>query len=289
VAAGDIVNLVEGSLPDDYHCTCQYCAKAIGELKRPDGSYYSRNERREYYSKEETAKTGDEGGGHIAKTPLHVARWAIQRYTEPGDWVLDPTIGAGTTAVEALSQNRNVAGMELQFGSVLQANVQLTMERCPEPRPQVKLRTGDARTIGQFLDEQELQFELVVSNPPYSGDESQKGIGKKKYAYQEGLPNVAFLKEGSEYWSAMRTIYEPCIAHLNKGGHFVTGIKDMMRNKQPFLLHKDFCDLLADMGLTFVGTAVLRHYPGTQFINTYPIIHGIPVPLYQTINVFKKD
>ena len=77
------------------------------------GHGHSRLERRKYYDKAEGGK-----GGHIAKTPLHVARWAIQQYSKPGDWVLDPTIGAGTTAVEAITQGRNVAGMEIEYGEV---------------------------------------------------------------------------------------------------------------------------------------------------------------------------
>ena len=59
-----------------------------------------------YYCKEEKE--------HIAKTPLHIARWAIQNYTNEDDWVLDPTMGAGTTAVEAIILKRNSVGIEIE-------------------------------------------------------------------------------------------------------------------------------------------------------------------------------
>src|SRR6266571_2195336 len=122
MSAGEPVHVFRGQRPSDYHCTCDYCTRPIGELRRADGEYYSRLERRGYYSDAETRR--EDGSGHIAKTPLHIARWAIQQYTKIGDWVLDPTIGAGTTAVEALTQGRSVAGMELEYGEVLRANVQ---------------------------------------------------------------------------------------------------------------------------------------------------------------------
>lgn len=282
---GDKVNLLPGVIPDDYHCDCHYCKEAIGELRPADGSYYSRLERRQYYSKEE----GKSGHGHIAKTPLHIARWAIQQYTEPGDWVLDPTIGAGTTAVEAITQGRNVAGMELQFGDVVDANVKANLTK----GTQAKFRYGDARNIGQFLNDIDQRFKLVVNNPPYSGDESDGGIGKDHklkglYGYDRELPNIAFLNEGKEYWDTLRTIYAACIERLEPGGHFVTGVKDMMRKKEPFLLHLQINQMMEALGLSFVGTAFLKHYPTTLFLNTYFKQRGVHPPYYQTIGVWQK-
>jgi len=291
---GDRVNLVNGAMPADYHCRCEYCEQYIGELRPQDGSYYSRLERRKYYDPSESGE-----GGHIAKTPLHIARWAVQRYTKPGDWVLDPTIGAGTTAVEAITQGRNAAGMEIQYEAVLRANISKNVQ----DGARAEVRIGDARSISAFLDERlpGTRFALVVSNPPYSGDESmpspsKAGRGKEHrdeevaFFYQDGLPNLAFLKEDVAYWSALAGIYRDCASRLAPGGRFVVGVKDMMRSKRPFLLHKLICDLLCSgVGLQFEGTALLRHYPGTLFMNAYEKMHGAKPPLYQTISVFQRE
>jgi len=286
MSAGDRVNLVVDQTPKDYHCTCGCCTQVIGELRPEDGSYYSRLERNQYYDSSERGK-----GGHIAKTPLHIARWAVQRYTEPGDWVIDPTVGSGTTLVEAITQGRNAAGMEIQYGDILEANISRNLN----DTVQAVIRIGDAREIAKFFGEAEIPpSSLVVNNPPYSGDENPRFVGRKKkkersFLYDDGLPNLAFLRENADYWGAIRTIYEQCIDHLLPGGHFVTGIKDMMRHKRPFLLHRDFCDLLSDLDLTFVGTAFLRHHPGTLHLNTYEKRYGVAPPRYQTISVFRKD
>jgi hypothetical protein len=293
MSAGDKVLVRAGETPADYHCTCDYCKVVIGELRPADGSYYSRLERRQYYGGKEKGK-----GGHIAKTPLHVARWAIQTYSVEGDWVLDPTIGAGTTAVEAITQRRNVAGMELEYGDILVENVKkaLTME----PAMKAHVGRGDARNIGPFLGELGARFTLVQNNPPYSGDvsmpsPSKDGRGKEhreketRFDYDTSLPNIAFLKEGQEYWDTMEKIYSTCVDHLVPGGHFVIGVKDMVRKKEPFLLHKMYCDLMTRIGLEFVGTAFLKHYPGTLFLNSYEKMHGTKPPYYQTISEFRKE
>lgn len=288
MAMGDTVHLWHGMKPADYGCSCEFCSKSIGELRPPDGGYYSRLERRQYYDVQ-----GERD--HIARTPLHIARWAVQQYTEAGQWVLDPTIGAGTTAVEALTQNRNVAGMEIQYEKALASNIKKHMTG----GRQALIRMGDARQIGVFLHDMGRNYHLVVSNPPYSGDENQKHMKKevdakpelapdKDYKYKDGLPNLAFMKEGPEYWDAISSIYRACADWLVPGGHFVVGVKDMMRSKQLYPIHINYCRILQNIGLEFVGTAFLRHYPGTMFINTYEKKTGIRPPLYQTISVFNK-
>lgn len=278
MAKGDRVNVIPGELPADYHCSCHYCTKFIGELRPADGSFYSKLERRAYYCKEESGK-----GGHIAKTPLHIARWAVQAYTESGDWVVDPTIGAGTSAVEALTQGRNVAGMELEYGEILQRNVAMHADH-----NKAMVQFGDARGIKSLLDQLPARPKLIINNPPYSGDESADSASTRDFKYTDGLPNLAFLKEGEKYWEALNSIYGACIDALEIGGHFVIGVKDMMRKKQPYLLHKMLGDTLTGFGLEFMGTALLKHYPPTLFMSTYEKRYGVPVPVYQTITVHRK-
>jgi hypothetical protein len=297
MAAGDLVNVVEGQTPTDYHCSCNFCKAVIGELRQEDGSYYSRLERRKYYSAEESGK-----GGHIAKTPLHIARWAIQQYSQPGDWVLDPTIGAGTTAVEAITQGRNVAGMEIEFGHIVMKNIEKA--QADFPGCQAEIEFGDARNIGPFLDRIDREFSLVVNNPPYSGDVSmpspkgqlrgwQHRHLETKYEYNKELPNLAHLNVmGDEYATEVKKIYSACIDRLKVGGHIVIGVKDMSKNWQPLMIHQVYCRILEELGMEFVGTSFLNHYPRTLFLNTYTTRPDnkdkVKPPYYQTINVFRK-
>jgi DNA modification methylase len=273
-------------LPKDYHCDCHYCKRFLGTLIRPDGSKYNKNDRRKYYSKTELAAVNEEAG-HIAKTPLHVARWAIQQYSKPRDWILDPMMGAGTTAVEALNHGRNVAGVEIQFIDIIQANI---AENNPHGRA-YQIWHGDARHLGQMLKEHRKKFSLIVNNPPYSGDQSQKGMGDhRSYQYDEQYENLAFLGEGNEYYESIGDIYTNAVKWLKSGGHFVIGIKDMVRDKKPYMLHRHINEVLDTIpGMTFVGTALLPHYPETLFINTYrKRFPEVKLPVYQTIAVFKK-
>src|SRR5438034_10578141 len=48
-----------------------------------------------------------------AKFPPQLARWAIEHFTEPGEWLLDPFVGSGTALVEARILGRNALAAEI--------------------------------------------------------------------------------------------------------------------------------------------------------------------------------
>ena len=50
---------------------------------------------------------------HSAAFPYWLPEWFIDLFTDPGDTVLDPFIGSGTTAFAALDKGRNVIGIEM--------------------------------------------------------------------------------------------------------------------------------------------------------------------------------
>lgn len=50
---------------------------------------------------------------HSATFPVALPAWFIKLFTEPGDVILDPFIGSGTTAVACIDLDRHFVGMEL--------------------------------------------------------------------------------------------------------------------------------------------------------------------------------
>jgi DNA modification methylase len=279
--------------PKDYVGASRFAKRYAGELIRVDGTNYNRNERHAYYVKEK-------GETHPAKTPPHVARWAVQEFTRKNDWVLDPTMGVGTTAVEALRLGRNVAGAEIEFIDAIQGNIDANN---PHDK-KYAIWHIDARNIYDALDrlfvKNGVRFSLVVNNPPYSGDLRQHptgGVRAHKNGeerathptrfYDRRYDNLAFLGENDEYWRALETIYVHCINAMKRGGRFVVAVKDMMRSKKVFRLHAAIGELL-DKHLEYEMMTVLRHYPTTLHLNTYEKRYGVKPPLFQTVLVFRK-
>jgi hypothetical protein len=62
----------------------------------------------------------------FGKFPPPLARHLIGEFSERGDWVLDPMMGSGTTAVEALDMSRNVVVRDVSPLSTLLCRVKTT-------------------------------------------------------------------------------------------------------------------------------------------------------------------
>lgn len=71
---------------------------------------------------------------HSAVFPDDLPEWFIKLFTRPGDWVLDPFAGSGTTNRVAQKMGRNSIGIE-----ILPEYVQIARSRLQEVQPAVPL------------------------------------------------------------------------------------------------------------------------------------------------------
>lgn len=83
-------------------------------------------------------------------------------YSEQGDRVLDPMVGAGTTLIEAKLLARNALGLDINPEAVELAQAALRFKHHPASEQQVRL--ADARDLSFLADE---SFDLILTHPPY--------------------------------------------------------------------------------------------------------------------------
>jgi tRNA1(Val) A37 N6-methylase TrmN6 len=104
---------------------------------------------------------------HPAKMLPAIASQIIAAYTKPGDLVIDPMCGIGTTLVEAVHQDRNAAGMEYEphFAQMAAGNLRLAGRQGAEGDAYVV--QGDARNIASVLTDLRGRAALVLTSPPY--------------------------------------------------------------------------------------------------------------------------
>lgn len=281
-------------IPDDYHCDCQYCRDGIflGEIFHNDsGKYYSNRIRKTYYV--------DGAGDHLDAGHFIGYRYAIQQLTVPGDWIFDPTCGTGTAIVEAINNGRNGAGIELEYPHVTQGNINA---QTPVPGTHVRFKQGNAIFADDILDDMGFKpgdISLIINGTPYpkiSGKSSdaperknlKTGQDKSFDYYHE--ENIGITK-GEEYWNLVRTMYKKSIKYLKRGGYFVILIKDMVQNKEAYLLHKEIIDRVLEdnQDMEHYGMFMHKHLPATLFISSYPKrFPDVKIPLYQTGIILKK-
>ena len=71
---------------------------------------------------------------HPTQKPVPLFVWILERYSKPGDLVLDPFLGSGTTAIACLRTGRHYIGIEKHEPYFLKAQ-----ERIDKERAQVRL------------------------------------------------------------------------------------------------------------------------------------------------------
>ena len=105
---------------------------------------------------------------HPGKMLPELARTIIRAYSDPGELVLDPMCGIGTTLVEAIHLDRDAIGVELEprWAALAAGNAGLAREQ-GAPAHALCLQ-GDARRLGRgLLDELAGEAALILSSPPY--------------------------------------------------------------------------------------------------------------------------
>jgi modification methylase len=114
-------------------------------------------------------------GRHLPESMAHpgkmlpaIVEHAVTHYTQPGDLVIDPMAGIGTTLVEAVRADRMALGVEYEacWADLAQRNVEhATNQGAPGYAAVVQ---GDARDIVPLVGSYTIgKAALVLTSPPY--------------------------------------------------------------------------------------------------------------------------
>jgi DNA modification methylase len=182
---------------------------------------------------------------HPGKMLPALARQAIEAYSEPGDLVVDPMCGIGTTPVEAGDLGRRAIGVELEprWAELATANLdhahggRLLTHRAPRLLSRNPTNGGRGARRGKLVHVACGAVDLILTSPPYareiadvSTESLASGIGPLRRAdtsnYSPDRRNLGHAR-GDAYLTAMADIYEACAAVLKPGGFLVCVTKDM--------------------------------------------------------------
>jgi tRNA G10 N-methylase Trm11 len=128
---------------------------------------------------------------HPAKMLPAIARHAITAYTRPGDVVVDPMCGIGTTLVEAVHLDRDAVGVEYEprWANLARANLRLAAANGAGGTGDV--HTGDGRDLQQLLPaDLHGRIALVLTSPPY---------GASVHGHVTATPDRGVAKQHDRY------------------------------------------------------------------------------------------
>lgn len=166
---------------------------------------------------------------HPARMLPAIAAHAIGAYTEPGDLVLDPMCGIGTTLVEAVHAGRDAFGIEYepQWSNIADANIRHAHDQGASGRASV-IR-GDATRLMSLVPKALTgQVALVVTSPPYGPTvhglvrPGEHGVVKYDDRYNDGEDkgNLAY-RDLTGLTDGFAEILRGCATLLRPGGAVV--------------------------------------------------------------------
>lgn len=78
-----------------------------------------------------------ERGWHPTQKPVSLMSWLVRTYSNPGQTVLDLTMGSGSTGVSAVREGRDFIGYELDstYMAIARKRIQAALAGEPDPKP----------------------------------------------------------------------------------------------------------------------------------------------------------
>jgi modification methylase len=177
---------------------------------------------------------------HPARMLPAIAAHAITHYTQPGDLVLDPMCGIGTTLVEAVHAGRDAFGIEYEsrWSDIADANIKHAHSQGATGRAAV-IR-GDSTGILSLVPAALTgQVALVVTSPPYGPtvhglvEPGEGGVQKSDNTYNDGTDkgNLAY-RDLTGLADGFAQILTGCATLLRPGGVVVVTARPWRKHGQ---------------------------------------------------------
>jgi hypothetical protein len=178
---------------------------------------------------------------HPAKMLPAIAEWAIRTYTDPGDYVLDPMGGIGTTVVEAMHAGRHGVAVEYEprWAHLAAGNIRRAATQGATGTGWVY--QGDARRLRSVVPARfHGRISLVITSPPYGpsthghvreGGARHGKILKLDHRYGTDRDNLAYLHP-DDLAAGLTEILAGCAAALRPGGHILVTARPYRRGRE---------------------------------------------------------
>jgi DNA modification methylase len=209
-----------------------------------------------------------EAVAHPAKFNVHLVEFLVEKYTKPGDVVLDCMAGTGILGVIAALRGRNAIQVEIEprFYEWME-KARLNVENTPTLGKKGKIINilGDARKLSELLSQ---NINTIITSPPYAETISHRSGGPVRVRkvgsstitarqYSRSESNIGNLPLGNveattsphheknleslyrrllnngkpTYLSEMLKVYSEMYKVLKPGGYSIIVIKPYIRNK----------------------------------------------------------
>ena len=188
---------------------------------------------------------------HPATYPESLVAEFVARCTQPGDLVLDPMAGTGSTLLACRRIGRRGFGIELNPEYAAIARQRLAAAGCTPGTARVV--EGDARRLAA-VEGLPPQVDYCITSPPYWDMLNMRGAMTQRGRRQRGLHvsygddprDVGNVAEYGQFVDALVEVYRQVVARLRPGGYLTVVVKNVKKQGTIYPLAWDLAAALAE-------------------------------------------
>lgn len=200
---------------------------------------------------------------HPAKFPESLVDLFLSCFTKPGDNVIDPMVGTGSSVVASLRSGRNGFGVELseQFAEI--AISRIKQECQPELFDPLELDSkifiGDATKLDEIDGFRQLRFQYAITSPPYwsmlsnfgSENQRERRVRNLPLVYSENDDDLGNIENYDDFLDVLEKVYIDVADSLDPGAMFTVAVKNVKRDHVVYPLAWDLAFRLSKPGSSY--------------------------------------
>jgi hypothetical protein len=212
----------------------------------------------------------------------YIPRNLILRYTGPGDLVLDPFVGGGTTAVEAkllgrrcIARDINPVCVEMTLENLCFSLPRSLFAESPIYEPEVSV--GDARCLEGIADN---SVDLICAHPPYAGI----------IPYTSSIEGDLSQLSVPEFLREMRQVASECYRVLKPGSKCAVLIGDTRQRKHVVPIGFKTIEVFLEAGFRLKELVIKRQHncKTTGFWYKRSVEHNFLLLAHEYLPIFEK-
>lgn len=225
---------------------------------------------------------------HPARMLPAIARTAIEAYTQPGDLVVDPMCGVGTTLVEATHLGRDAIGIEYEPRWADLARANTDHARTQGAIGHADVVVGDARRLTHAIDPAAHGLvALVLTSPPYGPSthghvrtSQTEPLATAHDRYSRDRNNLAH-RNLDELLEAMEQVFTGCSRVLRPGGIVAMTVR-------PWWHKGELIDLPGELGRAGERAGLVLYERNVALLAGLRDNHLVPRPSFFALNQIRR-
>lgn len=199
---------------------------------------------------------------HPAMFPQELVERLIDIYTkDPGEVILDPFLGSGSTILAAMNKGKKGIGIDLskEYIELAQGrvdNFQTSLLDGETEIIQPLLINDDANKIGKYVEPESV--DLVVTSPPYWDILNMKRTADTKAIrnYSDHVTDIGNISNYDIFMDALKEIYTEVYKALKPNKRCVCVVMDIRKKDKFYPFHIDQTKIMQEIGFEIEEFAI---------------------------------